>query len=72
MQGLSLCEGQSRSSSLIAVLARVCASTRLTMTAQDRLGPGLPSGSGLPGRHRGPPPNKQARGRRISRRFRGR
>ena len=41
---------QSRSSSLIEVFERVCASTRLTITAQYRLGPGLPSGSGLPGR----------------------
>ena len=40
---------QSRSSSLIAVLARVCASTRLTITAQYSEGPGEPSGSGLPG-----------------------
>jgi hypothetical protein len=40
---------QSRSSSLIAVLLRVCASTRLTITAQARLGPGEPSGNGLPG-----------------------
>lgn len=41
---------QSRSNSLIAVFCRVCASTRLTITAQDRLGPGDPSGRGLPGR----------------------
>jgi len=40
---------QSRSRSLIPVLERVCASTVLTMTAQERLGPGVPSGSGLPG-----------------------
>src|SRR3546814_20661894 len=41
---------QSRSSSLIPVLARVLASTRLTITAQYSDGPGVPSGSGLPGR----------------------
>ena len=40
---------QSRSSSLIEVLARVCASTIFTMTAQYSDGPGEPSGSGLPG-----------------------
>ena len=39
-----------RSSSLIEVLARVFASTRLTITAQARLGPGRPSGSGGPGK----------------------
>ena len=39
-----------RSSSLIEVLARVLASTRLTITAQARPGPGRPSGSGGPGR----------------------
>ena len=38
-----------RKSSLIEVLARVCASTRLTMTAQARLGPAPPSGKALPG-----------------------
>ena len=32
---------QSRSRSLIAVLARVCASTRFTITAQARFGPGV-------------------------------
>jgi hypothetical protein len=41
---------QSRSNSLIAVFARVCASTRLTMTAQARFGPGDPSVNGLPGK----------------------
>ncbi len=41
---------QSRSSSLIEVRLRVFASTRLTMTQQARLGPGVPSASGLPGR----------------------
>ena len=40
---------QSRSSSLTEVLARVRSSTRLTMTAQARLGPGEPSGRGRPG-----------------------
>src|SRR5207253_6293690 len=39
----------SRRRSLIEVLARVCASTCLTMTAQYRLGPGLPSGNARPG-----------------------
>src|SRR5271165_2921760 len=38
-----------RSSSLIEVLERVCASTRFTITAQARFGPGVPSGSGRPG-----------------------
>ena len=41
---------QSRSSSLIEVLARVRSSTRLTITAQASDGPGLPSASGRPGR----------------------
>ena len=31
------------------VLERVCASTVLTMTAQESAGPGVPSGNGLPG-----------------------
>ena len=34
---------QSRSNSLIPVFDRVCASTVLTITAQYRLGPGMPS-----------------------------
>src|SRR3954470_11601457 len=41
---------QSRRSSLMLVLARVCASTRLTITAQDSEGPGEPSGRSLPGK----------------------
>ena len=41
---------QSRSNSLMLVLARVFSSTRLTMTAQARLGAGSPSARGLPGR----------------------
>ena len=41
--------GQSRSSSLMLVLERVCASTRFTITAQYSDGPGSPSGQGLPG-----------------------
>ncbi len=44
---------QSRSSSLMLVFARVCASTRLTITAQESDGPGEPSGSGLPGQRTG-------------------
>src|SRR5690348_12812075 len=40
---------QSRSNSLIEVLARVRSSTRLTITQQASEGPGEPSGSGLPG-----------------------
>ena len=40
---------QSRSSSLIEVFARVCASTVFTITAQYSDGPGEPSGNGLPG-----------------------
>ncbi len=39
---------QSRSNSLIDVLARVCASTVFTITAQYRPGPGVPSGNGRP------------------------
>ena len=41
--------GQSRRRSFTDVLERVCSSTRLTMTAQDNDGPGVPSGSGAPG-----------------------
>ena len=41
--------GQSRSSSLIPVFERVCASTVLTITAQYSEGPALPSGRALPG-----------------------
>ena len=40
---------QSRRSSLMLVFARVCASTRFTITAQASEGPGEPSGRGLPG-----------------------
>ena len=40
---------QSRSNSLMLVLARVFASTRLTITAQARLGPAAPFACGLPG-----------------------
>ena len=40
---------QSRSSSLMDVFARVCASTIFTITAQYNDGPGEPSGSGRPG-----------------------
>ena len=41
---------QSRSRSLMEVFDRVFASTRFTMTAQYRPGPGVPSAMGLPGR----------------------
>lgn len=40
---------QSRSRSLMEVFDRVFASTRFTMTAQYRPGPGVPSAMGLPG-----------------------
>ena len=40
---------QSLSSSLMEVLERVRSSTRLTMTAQYKFGPGSPFGNGLPG-----------------------
>ena len=49
---------QSRSSSLIAVFARVWASTRLTMTAQASEGPGEPSGRFFPGIVPGAMPGK--------------
>ena len=41
---------QSLSRSLMEVLARVCSSTRFTITAHDRAGPGAPLAMGLAGR----------------------
>ena len=48
-QSIDPTAGQSRSNSLMLVLARVFSSTRLTMTAQERLGLGSPLARGLPG-----------------------